>query len=224
MMLFRIHLLYRRLEVGRLWKESSLFRYKKLWGFLILFSESLYFLIMHLAHDKSIELIFFSSESNAIHLCFPLRTIHRHQSFDVSFMASLNSYYEQEVRKWLLCNPVWSVTIYQIKKLFKAAFLRAANTETNLRKQGFPPRKTMFFVSSKFIEKPMNVSDKTSRYVQFPVVISAAINISEISQDNGFQPSTSKRVGITHHAVDNIQPLPRRADSNCFHMQQLTSK
>ncbi|KAF2888229.1 hypothetical protein ILUMI_17944, partial [Ignelater luminosus] len=45
---------------------------------------------------------------------------------DVSFMAPLSAYYEQKIIKWLVAHPGRAVTIYQIGKLFTAAFTTAA--------------------------------------------------------------------------------------------------
>ncbi|KOX81126.1 hypothetical protein WN51_10051 [Melipona quadrifasciata] len=43
---------------------------------------------------------------------------------DISFMALLNAYHEQEVRKWLISNPRRSITIYEVTMFYKVAFLR----------------------------------------------------------------------------------------------------
>ncbi|XP_072384019.1 uncharacterized protein [Diabrotica undecimpunctata] len=62
----------------------------------------------HKAHSKSIELINIAKENNVIILCFPPHTTHRLQPLDVSFMAPLNTYYEEELRMWLMVQ-IWII-------------------------------------------------------------------------------------------------------------------
>ncbi|GBN90041.1 hypothetical protein AVEN_136776-1, partial [Araneus ventricosus] len=80
----------------------------------------------HNSHTKSLELVNLAWANNVVLLCFPPHTTHRLQPLDVSFMAPLSTFYEQETRKWLINHPGRCVTIYQVGKLFKAAFSRAA--------------------------------------------------------------------------------------------------
>lgn len=87
----------------------------------------------HNSHTKSMELIKLARSKNVILLCFPPHTTHRLQPLDVTFMAPLTAFYEQEVRKWLINHPGRCVTIYKIGKLFNAAFSRAANMLTAVK-------------------------------------------------------------------------------------------
>lgn len=95
----------------------------------------------HSSHTKSLELINLARENNVVLLTFPPHTTHRMQPLDVSFMAPLSAFYEQEVRKWLMNHPGRSVTIYQIGKLFNAAFSRAANVQTAVK--GFEKNRSL---------------------------------------------------------------------------------
>lgn len=80
----------------------------------------------HASHTKNIQVINLAREKNVVILCFPPHCTHRLQPLDVSFMAPLSTYYEQEVRKWLTAHPGRPVTIYQVAKLFGTAFTKAA--------------------------------------------------------------------------------------------------
>lgn len=84
----------------------------------------------HASHSKSIDLINLARENNVIMLTFPPRTTHRLQLLDITVMAPLSTYYEQEVRKWLFTHPGRVVTIYEVGKLFNLAFQRAALVQT----------------------------------------------------------------------------------------------
>lgn len=119
----------------------------------------------HKSHTKSIPLINAARENNVIILCFPPHTSHRLQPLDVSFMFPLSAYYEQEVRKWLFNNPGRAVTIYQIGKLFRSAYLRGAVAQTAIKgfeKTGiYPFNSDVFpdhlFAPSETTERPMAV-------------------------------------------------------------------
>ncbi|KAG5879807.1 hypothetical protein JTB14_000243 [Gonioctena quinquepunctata] len=69
-------------------------------------------------------------ENNVVLLCLPPHCSHRLQPLDVTFMAPLSTYYQQEVRQWLATHPVRAVTIQQVAKLYGAAFLKAAEMRT----------------------------------------------------------------------------------------------
>lgn len=84
----------------------------------------------HASHTKSIDLINLARENNVIMLTFPPHTTHRLQPLDITVMAPLSTYYEQEVRKWLFTHPGRVVTIYEVGKLFNLAFQRAALVQT----------------------------------------------------------------------------------------------
>lgn len=82
-----------------------------------------------------------------------LYTACRHQPIDVSSMIPLSSYYEQEVKKWLLHNPGRSITNYQIGKLFKTAFSGAEHTAMKeFVTTEFFPYNNYVFTSSKTIK------------------------------------------------------------------------
>lgn len=84
----------------------------------------------HASHTKSIELINRAKETHAVILCLPPHCTHRFQPLDVTFMPPLSTYYEHEMRQWLIEYPGKPVTICQIATLFGRAFGRAAVIKT----------------------------------------------------------------------------------------------
>lgn len=67
---------------------------------------------------------------------------HRLQPLDVSFFGPLKTYYDQEVTKWLKCNPGRTVTQYQICPLFGKAYGKAAtiaNAQSGFEHSGIWP-------------------------------------------------------------------------------------
>ncbi|CAM1298818.1 Uncharacterised protein g2225 [Pycnogonum litorale] len=84
----------------------------------------------HATHTKTINLIE-RARANHMHiLVIPPHTSHRLQPLDVSFMAPLSTYYEQEVRYWLRNHPGKVITIYQVGELFGTAYRKAATAST----------------------------------------------------------------------------------------------
>ncbi|XP_049771713.1 uncharacterized protein LOC126148402 [Schistocerca cancellata] len=123
-------------ESGWINKDSFLIWFKKFVEFSNPMREKPVLLIIdgHNSHVKSLEMMInLAQEKHVILLCFPPRTTHRLQPIDVTFMDPLSAFYEQEVRKWLVNHPGHVVTIYQVGKLFNAAFSRAACVETALK-------------------------------------------------------------------------------------------
>ena len=59
----------------------------------------------HASHTKNLNLVNLARDNNVITLCFPPHCTQRMQPLDVSIMAPLMKYYEQESRKWLINHP-----------------------------------------------------------------------------------------------------------------------
>ncbi|KAG5897785.1 hypothetical protein JTB14_020002 [Gonioctena quinquepunctata] len=118
---------------------------------------------------------------------------HRLQLLDVSFMAPLGAFYEQEVRKWLIGHPGRCVTIYQIEKLFNAAFTRAATIQTAIK--GFEKTGIYPFNSNDHLFAP---SDTTER----------PVDDMSVQQERELQPSTS-----SSDATPKLEPQP--STSSC---------
>ncbi|CAI6356829.1 unnamed protein product [Macrosiphum euphorbiae] len=102
----------------------------------------------HSSHTKNLPVINATRENGVVLLCFPPHCSHKLQPFDVSCMKLLSTYYEDEVRKWLRCNPGKVVTLGNISSLFGAAFIHAATMKTSIK--GFeatgiwPPNNNVF--------------------------------------------------------------------------------
>ena len=79
----------------------------------------------HASH-KNVEAIGYAKENGIILICLPAHCTHRLQPLDVSFYGPLKTYYDQEVTKWLKCNPGRTVSQYQICPLFAKAYGKAA--------------------------------------------------------------------------------------------------
>ncbi|GBM78851.1 hypothetical protein AVEN_157810-1 [Araneus ventricosus] len=116
----------------------------------------------HNSHTKSLELVSLVRANNVVLLCFPPHTTHRLQSLDVSFMAPLSTFYEQETGKWLINHSGRCVTIYQVGKLFKAVFSRAATAQTAVKgfeKTGIYPFNRDVF--PEYLFAPSQTTEKT---------------------------------------------------------------
>ncbi|XP_072388730.1 uncharacterized protein [Diabrotica undecimpunctata] len=69
-------------------------------------------------------------------------------------MKPLSKYYEDEIRKWLRCNPGKVVTLFQIASLFGTAFIQAAAMSTAIngfRKTGIWPCDMNVFKDEDFL-------------------------------------------------------------------------
>ncbi|XP_033232086.1 uncharacterized protein LOC117183043 [Belonocnema kinseyi] len=153
-------------ESGWIQKETFVIWFKRFIEFARPTAEKPVLLILdgHTSHTKNLELIRLARDSHVIILCFPPHFTHRMQPLDVSFMAPLMSYYEQESRKWLINHPGRTVTIYQVAKLYKDAFLRAAVPQTAL--SGFAKTEIFPFNRDAFPDHVYAPSDTTERHLE----------------------------------------------------------
>ncbi|GBM76068.1 hypothetical protein AVEN_167488-1 [Araneus ventricosus] len=151
----------------------------------------------HNSHTKSLELVNLARENNVVLLCFPPHTTHRLQPLDVSFMAPLSTFYEQETRKWLINHPGRCVTIYQVGKLFKAAFSRAATVQTAVK--GFEKTGIYPFNRDVFPEYLFAPSETTER----PLDNTSELKQGSCNGDVEHQPSTS-----SSETMPTIEPQP----------------
>lgn len=167
----------------------------------------------HCSHTKSIDLINLAREKNVIMLTFPPHTTHRLQPLDVTVMAPLSTFYEQEVRKWLFNHPGRVVTIYEVGKLFNTAFQRAALVQTavnGFRQTGIFPFNPHVFPEHLFA--PSITTDHPMPEEGEPTSQSTDIVANELPNDDitgnastnpgPAQPSTSsgnKGLGLTYY-------------------------
>ena len=191
-------------ESGWIQKESFIIWFRKFIEFSNPSSDKPVLLLLdgHASHTKSLELIDLARKNSVTIICFPPHCTHRLQPLDVAFMAPLSAYYEQEVRKWLIAHPGRSVTIYQVGKLFRAAFSRAASVQTAIHgfeKTGiFPFNRDVFpehlYAPSDTTDRPLEnipgVQQETSCLQKDSTALVEPNNFT--LKDNQVQPSTSK--------------------------------
>lgn len=116
----------------------------------------------HATHTKNLTLVE-KARANHVHIIvIPPHTSHRLQPLDVAFMFPLNTYYEQETKKWLINNPGKAITIYQVGELFGNAFQRAAtaqNAINGFKATGIYPYNPNVFPEELF--KPAETTDRS---------------------------------------------------------------
>lgn len=152
----------------------------------------------HATHIKSLYLINMARENNIILLCLPPHCSHRMQPLDVTFMAPLSTYYQQEVRQWLATHPGRAVTIHQVSKLFGAAFLRAANMQTavnGFKETGIYPFNRNIF--PEHLYAPSNTTD---------IPISSEVNVAAIEQVSSGDISQVKNAGTQQTSLNSELP------------------
>lgn len=217
-------------ESGWIQKESFLIWFKKFLDFSSPKPDKPVLLLLdgHASHTKSLELINLARERNVILLCFPPHCTHRLQPLDVSLMAPLATFYEQEVRKWLINHPGRCVTIFQVAKLFGTAFQRAAVMQTAIngfQKTGiYPFNRDIFpdylYAPSETTERPLEhvVSQRDGSVSPsvLPVVVERTINSQQLTiADNEtiLLPEQQKNLDIPEvseiiHVDEGIQEVP----------------
>lgn len=95
----------------------------------------------HISH-KSLEAQVYAKSKGIVLFCLPPHCTHRVQPLDVTFFGPLSTYYNQEITSWLKQNPGRVVSHFQVGKIFKAAYQKAAtmnNAEKGFVKTGIYP-------------------------------------------------------------------------------------
>lgn len=117
----------------------------------------------HNSH-KCLEVLQYAKDNGVILFCFPPHCTHRVQPLDVGFFAPLQTYYGQEIQRWLKQNPGRIVSHFQVSDLFNRAYLKAAtpaNAINAFSKTGiYPFNENIFedwmFQPSSTTDKPLN--------------------------------------------------------------------
>ncbi|XP_056647226.1 tigger transposable element-derived protein 1-like [Diorhabda sublineata] len=115
----------------------------------------------HATHTKNLTLVEKARANYVNIIVIPPHTSHRLQPLDVTFMFPLNTYYEQETKKWFLNNPGKVITLYQVGELFGNAFKRAANAQNAIngfKATGIYPYNPDVFPEELF--KPAETTDR----------------------------------------------------------------
>ena len=98
----------------------------------------------------NMEVIDLARANGVVLLCLPPHCSHKMQPLNVSFMKPLSIYYDQELEKWLCNHPGRVVTTFQVAKLFRIAYTKAATAQTAIN--GF--KKTGLFPTNRDIFEP----------------------------------------------------------------------
>ena len=118
-------------ESGWMQKDIFIFWFKKFVEFVNPSPEKPVLLLLdgHATHTKSLELILLARSHNVVIICFPPHCTHRMQPLDVALMGPLNTYYSEEVDKWLHHHPGRIVTDHQVAVLHGKAYLKASSMQ-----------------------------------------------------------------------------------------------
>lgn len=79
----------------------------------------------HASH-KSLDALMKAKENGVVILCLPPHSTHRLQPLDVAFFGPLDSFYNAQITLWLRNHPGRTVGLYQVSRLFSAAYSKAA--------------------------------------------------------------------------------------------------
>lgn len=206
-------------QTGWITKELFLVWFQKFISFTGAKKEKPVLLLLdgHSTHTKSLSLIDLARANGVILLCFPPHCSHRLQPLDVAFMKPLSKYYEDEVRKWLRCNPGKVVTLFQIASLFGTAYVQASTMITavnGFRKTGIWPVDMNVFNDADFL--PSVTTD-----IQLPIDIANEATVSNAQEaltspplsnpENLDMPSCSN---FQSNSPENILPIPKIAQKN----------
>lgn len=158
-------------------------------------------------------------ENNVVLLCLPPHCSHRLQPLDVTFMAPLSSYYQQEVRQWLATHPGRAVTIQQVAKLYGAAFLKAAGMRTavnGFKQTGiYPLNRNIFpdhlFAPSTTTDRPVSVETNAVQEGDPPSQAEAdvVLQVDPATEEKPAQITCETVVEINEPIQTNIdEPFP----------------
>lgn len=83
----------------------------------------------HTTHSKNLQALELARESGVIMLQLPAHTTHKLQPLDVTFFKPLETFYIQEMQKWMRANPNASVSMFNVASILAPAYRRAATIE-----------------------------------------------------------------------------------------------
>lgn len=196
----------------------------------------------HSTHTKNIDALQIARENGIIMLSLPGHTTHRLQPLDVAFFKPLNTYYSDDIEKWLRANPGRCITQAKVAMLFGTAYGRAASVSTAVnafRATGIWPVNRDVFQEHHFapslattpgadaltlphrepnvevdVSISMNTQASTSGLQAFPVQTEDEEGTT-ISSTNSKPTSSSLAVPL-----EKISPLPKAAAVICGKRKQ----
>lgn len=108
----------------------------------------------HTTHSKNLKALELARDSGVIMLQLPAHTTHKLQPLDVAFFKPLETFYIQEMQKWMRSNPNTSVSMFNVASIFTPAYRRAAtieNASSGFRATGIWPVDRNVFGEHDFI-------------------------------------------------------------------------
>jgi hypothetical protein len=172
----------------------------------------------HVTHTKNLEFINMARENFVTVLCLPPHCSHKLQPLDVAFMGPLNTFYVQEIEKYLKNNPGRTISQFQVSKLFAGAYLRAGTPTTAIngfRRCGIVPYNPHVFSDADFVASEVADRDEASEQL-----LENAESVEIVEQVNSIEnplPSTSRQVD-----QNSLPSTSRQVDQQ--HMHDLNSE
>jgi len=167
-------------------------------------------MVGHYSHTRNLEVITLAWENRVDSICLPPHSSHKTQPLDKAFIGALETFYCQEIGKWLRSHPGRVVTVYQTGELFGIAYKWAATGEiapncfwvTGL----FPCDKNTF----RPYDFPLSSEDKDAAPVNHPTLVKTSYQPSFSSAS--FSPFTSAEAlwtsDISHVPSLHLKPNP----------------
>lgn len=108
----------------------------------------------HTTHSKNLRALEIARDAGVILLQLPAHTTHKLQPLDVAFFKPLETFYIQEVQKWMRTNPNNPVSMYHVASILTPAYNRAATVEnavSGFRNTGIWPVNRHIFKEHEFV-------------------------------------------------------------------------
>jgi DDE superfamily endonuclease len=181
----------------------------------------------HKTHTTNLDVINLAREQHVSLLCLPPHCSHRLQPLDVSFMKPLNTFYAQEVERWLLNHPGRVVTVQNLPELFGAAYLKAASALTavnGFRKTGIWPINRHIFSDADFsaalpTDRPIPLHPEESECVS--VIVAGSGGTETVIQipivhvdDNAPDAVQIDRVAGTSHCEEDNMAMQENSSNH----------
>lgn len=175
----------------------------------------------HSSH-KGLEVLEFAKENGIILFCLPPHCTHRLQPLDVGIFAPLQTYYNEEIQKWLKEHPGRTVTHFQVAKLFNNAYLKAfipSNAINSFRKTGiFPFNPDIFedweYAAAITTDKPqIQIIDQDNENNE-NISMEDGSQIANTSKSNEERQTIANKPALTLEHIEELSPLPK-ADCRC---------
>ncbi|KAI4463420.1 hypothetical protein MML48_4g00009712 [Holotrichia oblita] len=128
----------------------------------------------------------------------------RLQPLDVSFFGPLDTFYSQEISKWLKTHPGRIVNLYQISELFNAAYITAAtvqNAVSGYAATGIQPLNPDIFPDHLY--SPSATTDQP-----LANAVDALTTGDALTDSAGASSQTVVATMDYHDALDDVSPLP----------------